>query len=246
MTVEFSAFVAEKLRYYVYLLIDPRDGQVFYVGKGIGNRVFAHARDALGVGGKDSDKLDRIRAVHAVGLPVRYELLRFGLSEREAFEVECAAIQLLGLDDLANVVAGHHGDLRGRMGVDVAISLFDAPPAPQITDPVLLIKIPKLWTPIMAAEDLYEATRGWWRLGPRRDGAKYAFSVNKGVIREVYEIGSWRPRVEGDRDWQDDAPGKPRWGFEGKVAEHLGQYRNTSVKHLYRQGQASPTIYVNC
>ena len=33
-----SATVAEKLQYYVYLLIDPRDGLIFYVGKGVRDR----------------------------------------------------------------------------------------------------------------------------------------------------------------------------------------------------------------
>ena len=40
----FSDYVAEQLKAYVYLLIDPRDDQVFYVGKGNGNRVFHHAQ----------------------------------------------------------------------------------------------------------------------------------------------------------------------------------------------------------
>lgn len=40
----FSPEVAEKLQYYVYRLIDPRNGETFYIGKGKGNRVFSHAR----------------------------------------------------------------------------------------------------------------------------------------------------------------------------------------------------------
>ena len=43
----FSPEVCEKIEYYVYRLIDPRNGQTFYVGKGKGNRVFAHVHDAL-------------------------------------------------------------------------------------------------------------------------------------------------------------------------------------------------------
>lgn len=34
----FSPEVCEKLGYYVYRLIDPRNGQTFYIGKGKGNR----------------------------------------------------------------------------------------------------------------------------------------------------------------------------------------------------------------
>ena len=43
MITEFSSEVIEKLKYYVYRLVDPKNGQTFYVGKGCRNRVFAHA-----------------------------------------------------------------------------------------------------------------------------------------------------------------------------------------------------------
>ena len=39
----FSAGVDEKIGNYVYRLIDPRNGETFYVGKGKGNRIFSHA-----------------------------------------------------------------------------------------------------------------------------------------------------------------------------------------------------------
>lgn len=242
---QFTPYVSERLNFYVYLLKDTRDQQIFYVGKGIGNRVFAHAKDALD-DGQASDKLERIRAIHAAGLEVEYELLRFGLSSKEAFEVESAAIQLRGLDELLNIVDGHHGAERGRMSVEDAISMFDAPPAPDITVAAMLIKIPKLWYPAMPAAALYEATSGWWALGTRCQNVEYVFSVNRGVIREAYKVRAWRQRVKGDRDWQDDIGKKARWGFEGEIAEDLAHYRGTSVKHLFKRGEASPTKYVNC
>ena len=34
MLQDFSARTEEALKYYVYLLVDPRDGKIFYVGKG--------------------------------------------------------------------------------------------------------------------------------------------------------------------------------------------------------------------
>ena len=46
MIKEYSKKVQEAIGYYVYVLVDPRTKQVFYVGKGKGNRVFDHEREA--------------------------------------------------------------------------------------------------------------------------------------------------------------------------------------------------------
>ena len=45
--MKFSQLTCEKLGYYVYSLIDPFSDKVFYIGKGTGNRVYAHENDAL-------------------------------------------------------------------------------------------------------------------------------------------------------------------------------------------------------
>ena len=47
MVKEFSKDVIEQIGYYVYRLIDPRNGQTFYVGKGKGNRIFNHLKCAI-------------------------------------------------------------------------------------------------------------------------------------------------------------------------------------------------------
>ncbi len=45
----------------------------------------------------------------------------------------------------------------------------------------------------MDAMALYEATRGVWVLGSRREEAIYAFAVYKKKILEVYRIDRWFP-----------------------------------------------------
>lgn len=47
-TESFPADVARELKTYVYRLIDPRNEETFYVGKGRGDRVFAHIRAVQG------------------------------------------------------------------------------------------------------------------------------------------------------------------------------------------------------
>lgn len=102
--------VAEKLGYYVYALIDPRDDRIFYVGKGKGDRVYQHARHAQKVGSESRAelKLGRIQEIHAEALDVRVELIRRGLSEETAFELEAALMDTLELAGvrLMNLVAG--------------------------------------------------------------------------------------------------------------------------------------------
>lgn len=43
----FKQSVIESLKSYVYVLVDPRDNRIFYVGKGTGNRVYQHVQAAL-------------------------------------------------------------------------------------------------------------------------------------------------------------------------------------------------------
>ena len=44
---EQASEVIKLKQFYVYVLIDPRDNEVFYVGKGQGERAFQHERDVI-------------------------------------------------------------------------------------------------------------------------------------------------------------------------------------------------------
>ena len=230
----FSNAVMENLGYYVYLLLDPDTNQVFYVGKGVANRIFEHLYEAA-ENPDEYDKLAVIRDIQRRGKDVQCIFHRHGLSEKEAFEVESSLIDFIGLANITNRVHGHHADDRGHMTIREVKARYDAPEA-DIVEPVLLIKINKLYRRGMNELDLYESTRKSWRLAPLRRNPMYAFAVFRGIVRQVYAIEHWyRP---------EDNPS--RWAFHGHVAIELQLYVGKSVACYLKPGAQTPTKYVNC
>src|SRR5436190_12963201 len=96
----FPPEVADKLKTYVYRLIDPRNGEAFYVGKGKSSRVFAHARAQI-EGDELDDKLKRIREIQLAGFEVGHVIHRHGMEEST---VEAALIDAYA--GLTNIVGG--------------------------------------------------------------------------------------------------------------------------------------------
>jgi len=112
MRTHFPTDVAEKLGYYVYRLIDSRNGETFYVGKGQGDRVFQHANGALKLA-SDEDALDtkmqRIREIRCAGLEVGHVIHRHGIKDEEtAFQIEAAVID--AYPGLTNKAGGRNSD----------------------------------------------------------------------------------------------------------------------------------------
>jgi len=93
--------------FYVYRLIDPRNDLPFYIGKGKGDRLAAHERDARN--GLISDKCDRIREIWDAGFAVVRETVRYFSNEQDAFAFERSLIVEIGIDNLTNVIGGSFG-----------------------------------------------------------------------------------------------------------------------------------------
>ena len=244
MIKRLPACVTRELKYYVYLYIDPETDDVFYVGKGLRNRGLSH------LAGKGKSALaDRIRQIRKRGRQPRVEILIHGLKdERSALAVEMAAIDLLGVENLANAVHGHHSSRVGRMSLDQLMSLYQRKPA-NIVEPAILIRINKLYHYGMSPTELYDATRGVWVVGPKRERAKYAFAIYQGIVREAYAISLWLPAGSTFSTRFPKGVKRPgRSEFVGTVAPERirSKYVGRAVDALFSPGSQNPIHYVNC
>lgn len=177
------------------------------------------------------------------------DILAHALKDEEtAFRIEAAVIDLLGFEVLTNAMRGWRSIQLGRVSLPELVTYYAATPC-SIDDPVLLIRINRLYRHRMSPAELYEVTRGVWKLGTRRENVRYAFAVFEGVVREVYEIHSWHPagtHPYTSRNIEDvDLPG--RWEFIGVVAPEgiRNKYLGHSVASYLPQGSQNPIAYVN-
>ena len=231
---KFAPGVREKIGHYVYRLLDPRNGNTFYVGRGQGNRVFAHARDGLKLGENEdtlSMKLDHIRELIRKGMMPIHVVHRHGLSREAAIEVEAALIDCY--PGLTNEVAGQGSFERGSATAqEIAIQYAAPVMEPDECHRLLYIKT-KAST--VARVGLYEAVRGSWKIGERVKESDYIIAVVDKVCSGVFVVD-----IDGWRQWPDSG----RREFHGREApaEVVERYRGKLIPERYRKGQ-NPVRY---
>ncbi len=243
----FSNEVIKELKYYVYRLVDPRNGETFYVGKGKGNRVFAHVNCSLsdyhGVNYlfKDEDsynlKIDRIRNIINDGLEVIYIIQKYGLEERDAFIIESTLIDVYSIDNLlTNKIKGFDSDKGPINALTLERNLALKEYEDSIDNPeYMIIKIKEYYLS-QRGYSIYETVRSAWKLNVEKARKyKYVLAVIDGIVREVFEVYEWHPNEQGDR-----------YEFTGKQADPVvrNNFINKKVPSKYRKkGQASPVLY---
>ena len=242
---KFSQETIEGIGCYVYRLIDPRNGQTFYVGKGTGNRVFQHAEKAIGyyegakdISENDPNKVRIIEEIRQAGLEVLYVIHRWHLDDNTAFEVEAALID--AYQGLSNIQSGHH-DEYGVTNAEVLENTFRKPEYNEPDDfKYILIKvqdwkIEEICEKYPEKDHRYEATRSAWRITPKSISEyPFVFSVTDGVVREVYKVHRW---MKSDREG--------RYEFEGEIATDIrNQFINKRIPEKYRKkGMAAPVLF---
>lgn len=249
--MEFSSYIITELKYYVYIYSHPETNEIFYIGKGKGNRVFSHLKEQ-----SESQKVKYIEQLKNQGLKPKIEILIHGLEDEEiALKVESSIIDLVGIKNLTNKQSGYKSATFGRMTIDQVNSMYNKQPI-DITEPAILIKVNQSFRFSMTDVELYDYTRGRWKLNPERaKNAKFGFAVYQGVIQEVYEIHGWHKAgtTESTRK-PNDMPELNstksligRYEFTGKLApkEIREKYRLMSVEHIFSKKSQNPIMYVN-
>lgn len=238
---EFPSEVIEELKYYVYRLIDPRNGETFYVGKGKGNRVFQHMKGALAADDSDeiSDKLQTIREIISAGLDVIHVIHRHGMDDQMAFEVEASLID--AYPGVTNIMGGSGSNDFGPMN---ALEIIDRYAAEEVSfqHKCLMITINRS----ASEREVYSATRYAWKISRKKvEEVEYVLAVIQGMIVGVFKPIRWMDATaENFPEFQLDRPG--RIGFIGENAEESVRqlYLRKRVPDSYRKrGAANPIKY---
>jgi uncharacterized protein len=242
----FPVGVADRLNWYVYRLIDPRNGETFYVGKGRGNRVFQHAKGALAEG-RDEDaadlKFQRIKDISAAGLEVAHVIHRHGIANEEiAYELEAALID--AYPGLTNRVSGHRAGDYGVRHVEEIITEYAAEPF-NAGEPLILISIAKSYED--EGRNIYDAVRAAWRIDVRKaENFKLVLAHRRGLVVGAFRPSKWLPARKIHFPWLDDDI-QGRFGFEGNSAEQAvtNLYVRKRVPDVYRaKGAANPVRFI--
>ena len=142
----FDEKTKSELRYYVYLLVHPETKIPFYVGKGVGNRVFNHINEAK-KGKKGTDKLDQIQAILKKNKSIEHVIVRHGLNEKTAYHIEASLIDTFrfipAFNDFvkANIQGGLNSLENGLMSSDEVKRKYNATPLNSIPKDTIIINI---------------------------------------------------------------------------------------------------------
>ena len=249
MRDSFPPGVADQIKWYVYRLIDPRNGETFYVGKGCDNRIFAHARgentntDTQNPDDREDDvdlKLKRIKEIKNAGLEVSHVVHRHGIDIVDvAYEVEAALID--AYPGLTNRAGGHGSSDYGSRHVEEIIAHYKSEPL-QVIEPLILISIGRsFWEEGLTT---YEAVRCSWKINvARAKKYKLVLAHDRGKVVGAFRPSGWLPSTPEHFPGRD-VPGRSGFHGEPADAETRELYEGKRVPDEYRrQGAANPVRY---
>ena len=246
-------------RFYVYALCFS-DNTPFYIGKGQGRRVLDHAqnaRDAKAYIDEDESLTDEEKRLKIVALAPKLQtilsqgseykpvIIKWGLTEDEAFMCESALINLWNWYDishnktgLTNIVNGHASEREIASVADIKTKsrtvqqfldecAIEEKPIDSISEEVVFIKINDCYPRCIddtGTPDMFkvqESVRGIWRIHTsRRNRIKYIFALYRGRVVGVFHVNSVSREV--GIEFKERAKDYPKFPEDTRKAEQLG------------------------
>ncbi len=247
----FSEAVCAKIGNYVYRLIDPRNGETFYVGKGRNNRVFQHIAEQIADDTEDGSapKLERIRAIYRAGLEVIHIIHRHEIPDGAIDHVEAALIDTYA--GLTNIQGGYNSGSIGPMHAEEIIQRYDLPDLDFKPEHKLLLLNINASFDETGDTDYYEETRTAWRVSMNKTKEiDYVIAVVRGVTKQVFIADQWLPATLDNFPKYRGEPDSRRYGFVGHVAPdnildmYVGKRGKRIINPDMKHGQ-NPIKYYN-
>tara|TARA_B100000787_G_C16163511_1_gene282672 strand:- start:415 stop:1215 length:801 start_codon:yes stop_codon:yes gene_type:complete len=207
---------------YVYCEIDDDNRRVpIYVGKGKSDRFFSHLNNLDNISNNKNKKITNLIKENRLGI----DILAYDLTDKTALVIESACIDLMGIENLQNLVRGK-GDNIKRVPLNELTNLLTEKTIKVHREHRgIAILINKHYKPTFGDLETFEITRGIWSkrivTTCEKNDAKFAYATFNGVVKEVYIIHSWVPAGTQEyfsRSLDPERLKKARWEFVGKKA----------------------------
>ena len=189
---KFTSIFFNKLKSYVYAYceIDKENRRIpIYIGKGKGARCLAHLKNLSTKTDLKSKKILELKDKKKLGI----DIIAYNLNDETSFIVESACIDLMGIENLTNIVKGKGNNIKRTPIEELQNIILDKPIEIQDKDKGVGILINRDFKPNFGDLETFEITRGIWAkncVGIAKN-SKYAFALYHGVVKEIYEIHSW-------------------------------------------------------
>lgn len=251
----FSATTIEALNYYVYVLVDPSDNKIFYVGKGKGNRVFNHIAEVkkkMHVSCTMSPKDIKIANIISSGEEVLTYIVRYGLTNEHALLIESVLIDIFShkldvnlndFNDLTNEITGYYSS-KGCISTYDLEKLYSDSNVAELNDGAKYLAIN---ISILSKDpiEIYNRVRASWNINKEiADKADYILATHAGLIVGVYKLDANKWIEEVDQTKSNST----RYYFNEDKSVDMTEIRtrliNKRLPKKRKKGAANPVWYI--
>lgn len=185
-------------KWYVYQLSCPETGQIFYIGKGSGNRIDRHEKEALN--GVCSKKCNKIRSIINKYGNISKNKIAYFKDEQDAYDFETEKIAEIGLINLTNIMPGGQKAFTRRLNSYKERKRIGPTPYETIINSEHIIRYWANLTDCGRYKVIAEKEAGYMQNFKNAIGRATEFMFNGGTVEKVLKICAKdekaRPEIE--------------------------------------------------